>query len=63
MVFPFKEKRVFHVNICVFVYDCYLELIILVVILFGTQHLSSSNVWDGKSALDQQDLDIGFDSP
>ena len=56
MVFPFEKKRVFHVNICVFVYDCYLELIILVAILFGTQHLSSSNVWDRKSALDQQDL-------
>ena len=45
MIFPFKEKRffpskrkgfspqrekVFHVNICVLVCDCYLRLIILV---------------------------------
>ena len=37
MIFSFKEKRVFQVNICVFVYDSYFGLLILVIILFGTQ--------------------------
>ena len=27
---------VFHVNICIFVYDCYFGLLIFVIILFGT---------------------------
>ena len=31
MVFPFQRERVFHVNICVLMYDCYFELLILIV--------------------------------
>ena len=37
MIFLLLRKKVFHINIYVFVYDCYLGLIILIVILFRTQ--------------------------
>ena len=37
VIFSFKEKRVFHVNICVIVCDFYFGLLILVIIFFGTQ--------------------------
>ena len=35
VIFPFKEKRFFYVNIC----DYYFELLIFVIILFGTQQV------------------------
>ena len=44
MVFSLQEERVFHVNICVFVPDCYLGLIIFVMILFGIQQWYQSLV-------------------
>ena len=44
MVFSLQEERVFHVNIYVFVRDCYLGLIIFVIILFGIQQWYQSLV-------------------
>ena len=32
--FSFQRERIFHVNICVLVYDCYFEFIVFVIILF-----------------------------
>ena len=37
--FSLQGERVFHENICVLVCDCYLELIILLIIQFGTQQI------------------------
>ena len=37
--FSLQSERVFHVNICILVYDCYFELLIYVIILFGTQQI------------------------
>ena len=34
----------FHINICVLVCDCYFELIIFVIILFGTQQVVSEHM-------------------
>ena len=42
--FSLQGERFFHLNICVLMCDCYLELIILVVILFGTQQWYQSLV-------------------
>ena len=41
--FSFQKERVFHVNICALVYDCYFGLLILLIILFGNQHASLSH--------------------
>ena len=48
--FSLQREKVFHVNICVLVCDCYFELLILVIILFGTQQvvLEPMVVW-GKN--------------
>ena len=35
--FSLQRERFFHVNICVFVCDCYFELLVFVIILFRTQ--------------------------
>ena len=43
--FSLQGERGFHVNICVFVCNCYLELIILEIILFGTQQ---NQIWNCK---------------
>ena len=43
--FSLQGERVFYVNICIFVCDCYLELIILEIILFGTQQ---NQIWNCK---------------
>ena len=45
--FSLQGERGFHVNICVFVCNCYLELIILEIILFGTQQ---NQIWNCKDA-------------
>ena len=39
VVFSLQRERIFHVNICIFVYDSYFGLLMFVIILFGTQHL------------------------
>ena len=39
IVFSLQRERVFHVNICIFVYDSYFGLLMFVIILFRTQHL------------------------
>ena len=41
--FSLKKERVFHVNICALVYNCYFGLLILLIILFGNQHVSLSH--------------------
>ena len=43
--FSLQGERGFHVNICVFVCNWYLELIILEIILFGTQQ---NQIWNCK---------------
>ena len=35
MVFSLQREKVFHVNICILVCDCYFRLLILLIILFG----------------------------
>ena len=37
VVFSLQRERVFHVNICVLVCDCYFGLLILLITLFETQ--------------------------
>ena len=39
VVFFPERERVFHIHICVIVYDCYFRLLILLRTLFGTQQL------------------------
>ena len=39
--FSFQRERVFHINISVIVCDCYFELIVVLIILFGTQQVVS----------------------
>ena len=53
--FSFQRERVFHVNICVLVCDCYFELLIFMIILFGTQQVVSKlrlewKQWQEKKA-------------
>ena len=41
--FFLQKERVFHVNSCVLVCGCYFELIVFVIILFGTQQFNSKH--------------------
>ena len=41
--FFLQRERVFCVNTCVLVCDCYFGLLIFVIILFGTQHVITEN--------------------
>ena len=38
-----QRERIFHVNIYIFVCDCYFELIVFIIILFETQHTHHPN--------------------
>ena len=44
VIFP-SRKRIFHVNIYVLVCYCYFELVILVILLFGTQQVVLELDW------------------
>ena len=55
VVFSLQRERVFHVNICVLVYDCYFGLLILLITLFGSQQMVSElrlelKPWPEKNA-------------